>query len=255
MASTASAADESALNSGDTAWVLIATGLVLFMTIPALALFYAGLVRSKNVLSIFMQCLSLTAVMSILWIVCGYSLAFDTTGMEKDTVNLHSFIGGFDKVMMKGVTVDSMHGTIPEVLFAAFQMTFAVITPALIIGAFAERMKFSAMLIFSAVWLLVVYCPICHMTWAGDGGLYADWGVKDFAGGIVVHVTAGFAALVACIVIGPRSGYPAHLEPPHNLTMTIMGTAMLWFGWFGFNGGSQLAADGTAAMAVFVTHI
>ncbi|TWU56803.1 Ammonia channel precursor [Rubripirellula tenax] len=255
LSSSAYGADESVLNSGDTAWILMATGLVLFMTIPALALFYAGLVRSKNVLSIFMQCLSLTAVMSILWIVCGYSLAFDTTGMEKDVVNLHSFIGGFGKVMMKGVTVDSMHGTIPEVLFAAFQMTFAVITPALIVGAFAERMKFSAMLAFSVLWLLVVYCPICHMTWAGDGGLYADWGVKDFAGGIVVHVTAGFAALVACLVIGPRLGYPTHLEPPHNLTMTLLGTAMLWFGWFGFNGGSQLAADGTAAMAVFVTHI
>jgi ammonium transporter, Amt family len=253
--STVHAADAGEINSGDTAWILISTGLVLFMTIPALALFYGGLVRTKNVLSVLMQCLVLTALMSVVWVVCGYSLAFDTTGMVKDTVNIHSFIGGFDKIMMSGVTANSVHNTIPEILFAVFQMTFAAITPALIIGAFAERMKFSAVLLFSTIWLLVVYCPICHMTWAGDGGLYADWGVKDFAGGIVVHVTAGFAALVACIVIGPRKGHPKNLEPPHNLTMTLMGTAMLWVGWFGFNGGSQLAADGTAAMAVFVTHI
>ncbi|WP_419190117.1 ammonium transporter [Stieleria marina] len=251
----AAASGAGAINSGDTAWILIATGLVLFMTIPALALFYGGLVRTKNVLSVLMQCLVLTALMSVVWVVVGYSLAFDAGGMEQGTINLHSFIGGVDKVMMSGVTAESMKGTIPEILFAVFQMTFAVITPALIVGAFAERMKFSAMLVFSTVWLLLVYCPICHMTWAGDGGLYADWGVKDFAGGIVVHITAGIAALVACIMIGPRSGYPGHLDPPHNLTMTLTGTAMLWVGWFGFNGGSQLAADGTAAMAVFVTHL
>ncbi|MFK8113142.1 MAG: ammonium transporter [Rubripirellula sp.] len=245
----------SALNSGDTAWILVATALVLFMTIPALALFYGGLVRTKNVLSILMQCLVLTALMSVVWVVCGYSLAFDTGGMEKDAVNVHSFIGGFSKVMMNGVTKDAMTGTIPEVLFAAFQMTFAIITPALMIGAFCERMKFSAILIFSTVWLLVVYVPICHMTWGGEGGLYADWGVMDFAGGIVVHVTAGFAALVACVMVGPRAGFPKQLDPPHNMTMTVTGTAMLWVGWFGFNAGSALAADGSAAMALFVTHI
>ncbi|MGB7342739.1 MAG: ammonium transporter [Pirellulaceae bacterium] len=254
--SNVSAADTTPpLNSGDTAWILIATGLVLFMTIPALALFYGGLVRTKSVLSVLMQCLVLTALMSVVWVVVGYSLAFDTSGMEKGKINLHSFVGGFEHVMLQGITVDSMHLTIPKILFVAFQMTFAAITPALIIGAFAERMKFSAVLIFSTLWLVVVYCPICHMTWAGEGGIYADWGVKDFAGGIVVHITAGFAALVACIMIGPRSGYPRHLDPPHNLTMTLTGTAMLWVGWFGFNGGSQLAADGGAAMAVFVTHL
>jgi Amt family ammonium transporter len=253
--SVLAAEEPAAINSGDTAWILISTGLVLFMTIPALALFYGGLVRTKSVLSVLMQCLVLTALMSVLWVVVGYSLAFDDTGMEAGKMNLHSFIGGFEHVMLKGITIDTMHGSIPKILFVAFQMTFAAITPALIIGAFAERMKFSAVLIFSSVWLLVVYCPICHMTWAGEGGLYADWGVKDFAGGIVVHITAGFAALVACIMIGPRSGYPSHLDPPHNLTMTLTGTAMLWVGWFGFNGGSQLAADGTAAMALFVTHL
>ena len=255
LSSSAHAADESTINSGDTAWILVATALVLFMTIPALALFYGGLVRTKNVLSVLMQCLVLTGLMSIIWTVCGYSLAFDTTGMVAGEVNLNSFIGGLGKSMMSGVTPDAVSGTIPEILFAAFQMTFAIITPALMIGAFAERMKFSAVLVFSAVWLLVVYVPICHMTWAGDGGLYADWGVMDFAGGIVVHVTAGLGALVACIMIGPRAGYPRHLDPPHNMTMTVTGTAMLWVGWFGFNAGSALAADGSAAMALFVTHL
>lgn len=253
--STTQAADGSALDSGDTAWILISTGLVLFMTIPALALFYGGLVRTKNVLSVLMQCLVLTALMSVVWVVCGYSLAFDETGMVGDTVNLNSFIGGMSHAMLNGISFDTMHGSIPKILFAGFQMTFAVITPALIIGAFAERMKFTAVLLFSTLWLLLVYCPICHMTWGGDGGYYADMGVQDFAGGIVVHVTAGFAALVACIVIGPRAGYPTNLDPPHNLTMTLMGTAMLWVGWFGFNGGSELAANGSAAMAVFVTHL
>lgn len=243
------------IDSGDTAWILISTGLVLFMTIPALALFYGGLVHRKNVLSILMQCLVLTALMTIVWVVCGYTMAFDTTGMVAGEVNLNSFVGGFSKAFMRGVTPDSVSGTIPEILFAGFQMTFAIITPALIIGAFAERMRFSAILIFSTLWLVLVYTPICHMTWGGDGGLYADWGVMDFAGGIVVHVTAGVAALVACIMVGPRSGYPKHLEPPHNMTMTVTGTAMLWVGWFGFNAGSALAADGTAAMALFVTHL
>ena len=175
------------LNTGDTAWILISTGLVLFMTIPALALFYGGLVRTKNVLSLLVQCLALTALISIIWVVCGYSLAFDSTGMVQNEVNIHSFIGGFSKSMMNGIDPVTLSGTIPEVLFAAFQMTFAIITPALIIGAFAERMKFSAVLIFSVLWLFVVYIPICHMTWSGPGGLYYDWGVMDFAGGIVIH--------------------------------------------------------------------
>ncbi|MCA9214780.1 MAG: ammonium transporter [Planctomycetales bacterium] len=255
FAASTFAQEEPALDSGDTAWILTSTALVLFMTIPALALFYGGLVRTKNVLSVLMQCLVLTAVLSIVWVVIGYSLAFDSTGMVKDEVGARAVIGTSAKAMMKGITGDTLSGTIPEVLFAAFQMTFAVITPALMIGAFAERMKFSAVLVFSTVWLFVVYIPVCHMTWAGEGGLFADWGVMDFAGGIVVHVTAGFAALAACIVIGPRHGYPTTLEPPHNMTMTVTGTAMLWVGWFGFNAGSALGANGQAAMTLLVTHL
>jgi len=233
------------LDTGDTAWILTSTALVLFMTIPALALFYGGLVRTRNVLSILMQCLILTAAMSILWLMGGYSLAF---------AEGNAFFGSFtDKFFLRGIGPDTLAGTIPEVLFAAFQMTFAVITPALIIGAFAERMRFSAMLLFSALWLFVVYAPICHMTWGG--GLFSEWGVFDFAGGIVVHITAGVAALVLCIVLGPRTGYPKTPMPPHNLTMTFMGTAMLWVGWFGFNAGSALGANGGAAMALMVTHL
>ena len=255
LAAPSFGADADTIDTGDTAWIIVATGLVLFMTIPALALFYGGLVRTKNVLSILMQCLILTALMSLIWVVIGYSLAFDSAGMEAGTVNINSFIGGLSKVMMSDVSAASISGTIPEILFAAFQMTFAIITPALMIGAFAERMKFTAVLIFSSVWLLVVYIPICHMTWGGAGGLFADWGVMDFAGGIVVHVTAGLGALVACVMIRPRKGYPRELEPPHNLTMTVTGTAMLWVGWFGFNAGSALGANGTAAMALMVTHL
>ncbi len=249
------AQDTPVLNAADTAWVLTSTALVLFMTIPGLALFYGGLVRSRNVLSLLMQCLALTAVLSLIWVVCGYSFAFDSTGMVKGRVNLHSFIGGFSHVGLISMTPDTLKGTIPEMLFASYQMTFAVITPALMIGAFAERMRFSAVLWFSSLWLLVVYVPICHMTWAGDGGLFKDWGVMDFAGGIVVHITAGCSALVACIMVGPRSGYPISRVPPHNMTMTFTGTAMLWVGWFGFNAGSALAANGTAASALLVTHI
>ena len=233
------------LNTGDTAWVLTSTALVLFMTIPALALFYGGLVRTKNVLSILMQCLILTAAMSVLWVMVGYSLAFSEGNAIVGSVG--------DKLFMMGIGPDAVIGSIPEILFAAFQMTFAIITPALIVGAFAERMRFSAMLLFSASWLLVVYAPICHMTWGG--GLFATWGVLDFAGGIVVHITAGVAALVLCIVLGPRKGYPDAPIPPHNLTMTFMGTSMLWVGWFGFNAGSALGASGGAAMALLVTHI
>ena len=245
---------EDGLDTGDTAWILTSTALVLFMTIPGLALFYGGLVRTKNVLSILMQCLALTALMTILWLVVGYSLAFDTTGMVAGQTGLHSFIGGFGRSFLSGVDASTLSGSIPEVLFFAFQGTFAIITPALIIGAFAERMRFSAVLIFSTLWLIVVYAPICHMTWAG-GGYFADQGVFDFAGGIVVHITAGVAALVACIMIGPREGYGRTAMPPHNLTMCVMGTGMLWVGWYGFNGGSALGANGDAAMAITVTQI
>lgn len=205
-----------------------------------------------------MQCLALTALMTILWLVIGYSLAFDTTGMVDGQTNLHSFIGGSGRAFLLGVESSTLSGSIPEVLFFSFQCTFAVITPALIVGAFAERMRFSAVLLFSALWLIFVYAPICHMTWGGAGGFFADMGdrgVFDFAGGIVVHITAGVAALVACVVIGPRRGYPATPMAPHNLTMCVTGTGMLWVGWYGFNGGSALGANGHAAMAITVTHI
>ncbi len=243
------------IDGADTAWILVSTALVLFMTIPGLALFYGGLVHSKNVLSVLMQCLVLTAAVSVVWLAFGYSLAFDTTDMSKGAGGLHSFIGGFSRVFMRGVDASTVWGSIPEILFFMFQMTFAIITPALIVGAFAERMKFSAMLIFSLIWLVVVYIPICHMVWGGAGSFFGDRGVLDFAGGIVVHITAGIAALVACIVIGPRTGFGTTPMFPHNLTMTITGTGMLWVGWFGFNGGSALAANGNAAMAIAVTHI
>ncbi len=252
------ASADTGLDTGDTAWVLASTGLVLFMTIPGLALFYGGLVRRRNVLSVLMQCLALTALMTVLWLVVGYSLAFDATGMVEGETNLRSFIGGFGRSFLTGVDSSTLTGSIPEVLFFTFQCTFAVITPALIVGAFAERMKFSAVLLFSSLWLIFVYAPICHMTWGGAGGFFADMGdrgVFDFAGGIVVHITAGVAALVACIVIGPRKGYGTTAMPPHNLTMCVTGTGMLWVGWYGFNGGSALGANGDAAMAITVTHI
>ncbi|MEH6502473.1 MAG: ammonium transporter [Cycloclasticus sp.] len=235
-------ADE--LNGANTAWILTSTALVLFMTIPGLSMFYAGLVRSKNVLSVFMQCFSITCVASILWFVVGYSIAFGEG---------NAWIGDFSRVMFSGIDRGTLSGDIPESLFAMFQMTFAIITPALIIGAFAERMKFSAMLLFSAIWLLVVYAPVTHWVWGG--GWLGAMGVYDFAGGIVVHITAGVAAIVAAMVLGPRKGFPTTPMPPHNLTMTIMGAGMLWVGWFGFNGGSALAANGDAAMAIIVTHI
>jgi Amt family ammonium transporter len=240
------------LDSGDTAWIITATALVLFMNIPGLAMFYGGLVQSRNVLSLFMQCFAITALVTILWTLYGYSLAFDTTGMVAGERGLSAFVGGFDKAFLSGVTPDSLSGTIPEPIFFAFQLTFAIITPALMVGAFAERIKFSAVLWFTGLWVTLCYFPTAHMVWGGDGGLFADLGVFDFAGGIVVHMTAGFSALVACIVLGPRTSYP---NPPHNIPMTMAGTAMLWVGWFGFNGGSALAADGTAAMAVVVTQI
>jgi ammonium transporter, Amt family len=243
------------LDSGDTAWMIVATALVLFMTIPGLALFYGGLVRSKNVLSVLMQCFAITALISILWVLYGYSLVFDTTGMTKDVVNLHSFVGGFDKAFLAGLTLDSLSYKIPESVFITFQMTFAIITPALIVGAFAERMKFSALLVFMALWFTLVYAPIAHMVWSGDGGLLWDWGVLDFAGGTVVHINAGVAGLVAALVLGKRKGYPTVAMPPHNLGYTLVGASMLWVGWFGFNAGSAVAANGAAGMAMLVTQV
>jgi len=237
-------ASDTVLNGANTAWVLTSTALVLLMTLPGLALFYGGLVRRKNILSILMQCFAIAGVSSILWFIVGYSLAFGEG---------NAWIGDFSKVLMMGITKETLSGDIPESLFALFQMTFAVITPALIIGAYAERMKFSAVLIFSALWLLAVYSPVTHWVWGG--GWLAQMGVYDFAGGIVVHITAGVAALVAAVVLGPRHGFPRTPMLPHNLTMTVTGAGMLWVGWFGFNGGSALAANGDAAMAMLVTHL
>ena len=233
------------LNSGDTAWMLTATALVLFMTIPGLSLFYAGMVRSKNVLSVLMQCFAITSLMTVLWVIYGYSMAFGGPG---------TFWGGLSKAFLKGMSVDSLKGTIPESVFMTFQMTFAIITPALIVGAFAERMKFSAILLFMGIWFTVVYAPVCHWVW-GEGGWLGSQGILDFAGGTVVHINAGIAGLVAAIVLGKRKGYPERHMPPHNLGYTLMGASMLWVGWFGFNAGSELAADGTAGMAMAVTQI
>ena len=238
-------ADEVELSAGDTAWILTATALVLFMTIPGLSLFYAGMVRAKNVLSVLMQCFTITALMTILWALYGYSIAFGGEG---------AYWGGLDKLFLRGVTVDSLSGSIPETVFMTFQMTFAIITPALIVGAFAERMKFSAMLWFMGLWLTLVYAPITHWVW-GDGGWLGNMGILDFAGGTVVHINAGIAGLVAALVLGKRKGYPTSPMPPHNLGYTMIGAAMLWVGWFGFNAGSELAADGTAGMAMAVTQI
>lgn len=248
-------ADEVVLNSGDTAWMLTATALVLFMTIPGLALFYGGMVRAKNILSVMMQCFAITGLISILWVVYGYSMTFDVTGMEQGVINFNSFVGGLSKAFLAGVTPASLTYAVPEAVFITFQMTFAIITPALIVGAFAERMKFSAMLIFMGVWFTLVYAPIAHMVWSGNGGLMWDWGVLDFAGGTVVHINAGIAGLVACIVMGKRKGYPTTPMAPHNLGYTLVGAAMLWIGWFGFNAGSAVAANGTAGMAMLVTQI
>ncbi|MCH7646435.1 MAG: ammonium transporter [Nitrospinae bacterium] len=241
-------ADEAAkLDSGDTAWMLTSTALVLFMTIPGLSLFYAGMVRSKNVLSVLMQCFTITALMTVLWTVYGYSLAFTDGGA------LNAFTGGLSKLFLIGVTVDALSGTIPESVFMIFQMTFAIITPALIVGAFAERMKFTAMMLFMAAWVTIVYAPVCH--WAWGGGWMGSIGVLDFAGGTVVHINAGVAGLVAAILLGKRKGFPATPMPPHSLPLTVIGAGMLWVGWFGFNAGSQLAADGTAGMAMVVTQV
>ena len=236
------------ISGGDTAWILTSTALVLFMTIPGLSLFYAGLVRVKNVLSVLMQCFALTALMSVLWFVAGYTLAFGSSGVEQGP-----FIGDLGNLFLAKVSMDSVSGSIPETLFVMFQLTFAVITPALIVGGFAERMRFSAMLVFSSLWLLVVYAPICHWVWGG--GWLGNLGLQDFAGGTVVHITAGVAALVAAMSLGGRRGFGQTAMPPHNLTMTVTGAGMLWVGWFGFNAGSAVAADSSAAMAMLVTHL
>ncbi len=249
------AQDEPTLNSGDTAWMITATVLVLFMTIPGLSLFYAGMVRSKNVLSVMMQCFAICSLMSVIWMVYGYSLSFDTTGMEAGVFNFSSIVGGLNNLFLSGVTLDGLSGTIPESVFVTFQMTFAIITPALIVGAFAERMKFSSILLFMTLWVTVCYFPMVHMVWAGDGGLLWDEGVLDFAGGTVVHINAGIAGLVACIVLGKRKGYPNTAMPPHNLGYTLIGASMLWVGWFGFNAGSAAAADTSAGMAMLVTQV
>ena len=235
-------ADE--LNSGDTAWMLTATALVLFMTIPGLALFYAGMVRAKNVLSVLMQCFAITCLATVIWVLWGYSLAFSGDG---------AYWGDLSKMFLAGVSVDSMSGTIPETVFLTFQLTFAVITPALIVGAFVDRMKFSALLVFVAVWLTVVYAPITHWVWGG--GWLGSMGILDFAGGTVVHINAGIAGLVTALVLGKRKGFPSTPMPPHNLTLSVIGASMLWVGWFGFNAGSELAADNVAGMAMLVTQV
>ena len=234
-------ADE--LNAANTSWIMTSTALVLFMTIPGLALFYGGLVRSKNVLSVLMQCFAVTCVASIIWFAVGYSLAFGDGG------SMNAWIGNLDNVFLAKLGEDSMAGDIPESVFAMFQMTFAIITPALIVGAFAERMRFSAMLLFSALWLIAVYVPITHWVWGG--GWLGEMGLLDFAGGTVVHITAGVGALVAALVLGNRKGFPQQAMPPHNLTMTVTGAGMLWVGWFGFNGGSALAANGDVGYTYF----
>ena len=232
------------LDSGDTAWILTSTALVLFMTLPGLALFYGGLVRVKNILSVLIQCFVIACIVSVIWVIFGYSLAFKGSG---------SYFGDLSSVFLSGIGRESLSGSIPETLFVMFQMTFAIITPALVIGAFVERIKFSAVCLFTIFWVTLVYLPACHMVWGG--GYLGSIGVIDFAGGLVVHVTCGVAALVSAIMIGPRKGFPHTPMPPHNRTMVVIGAAMLWVGWFGFNAGSAVAANGDAGMAMLVTHI
>ncbi len=247
LALTPSLALADTLDKSDSAWILTATALVLFMTLPGLALFYGGLVRNKNVLSVLMQCFAIACAVSLVWLIIGYSLAFSHGGAA------NAWIGGLSHVFFDGIGRDTLEGSLPKSLHGLFQMTFAIITPALIVGAFAERMRFGAMLAFSVLWVLGVYVPVCHWVWGG--GWLAELGLDDFAGGTVVHITAGVAALVAAVVMGRRRDWPGQAMKPHNMTMTVMGAGMLWVGWFGFNGGSALAADGNASMAMLVTHI
>jgi len=242
-------------DSGDTAWMLTASLLVLLMSLPGLALFYGGLVRAKNVLSVLMQCFAIVALVTVLWVVYGYSLAFSTQGMQAGVFNFASLYGGLDRAFLAGLTRDSLTLTVPESVFVMFQLTFAAITPALIVGAFAERMKFAPLLWFTALWFTFAYLPLAHMTWAGPGGLFWDWGVLDFAGGTVVHINAGIAGLVAALMVGRRKGWPTQMMPPHNLTLTLVGASLLWVGWFGFNAGSAVAANGGAGMAMLVTQV
>ena len=238
---------EDALNGADAAWILTSTALVLFMTLPGLALFYGGLVRARNLLSVLMQCFAVACLMSVLWFVCVYGLAFGDGG------GANAWIGSFDKAFLSGIGTATLAGTIPETVFVMFQMTFAIITPALIVGAYVERIKFGAVLSFSGLWLILVYAPVCHWVWGG--GWLAEMGVKDFAGGLVVHVTAGASALVIAAALGSRRGFPREITPPHHPGLTMIGASMLWVGWFGFNAGSALAADGAAGMAMLVTHL
>ena len=246
-AGPALAQDSVVLSGGNTAWILTATALVLFMTMPGLALFYGGLVRSRNVVSVLMHCFAICCMASVLWLVCTYSLAFGDGGP------LNSYIGGFGKSFLAGVSVDAMSGDIPETVFFMFQMTFAVITPALIVGAYVERIKFSAVILFSLIWSIVVYAPVAHWVWGG--GWLAEMGIQDFAGGLVVHMTCGISALVIAAMLGSRKGFPNEIQRPHNPGLVMIGAAMLWVGWYGFNAGSALAADGNAGMALTVTHI
>jgi len=244
----AQAADaQPTINAADTAWMLTSTALVLFMTLPGLALFYGGLVRTKNVLSVLMQCFAIAAMVSVVWVLFGYAIAFGDGGVQ------NAWWGGLGKSLLAGIGVNTVKGTIPETVFVMFQMTFAIITPALVVGGFAERMKFSAMILFSLFWLVLVYLPVCHWVW-GEGWLQ-KMGLLDFAGGTVVHINAGVAALVAALVLGRRRGFPDTAMPPHNLTMSVTGAGMLWVGWFGFNAGSAVAANGAAGMAMLATHI
>ena len=243
------------LSAGDTAWMLTATVLVLLMTLPGLALFYGGLVRAKNVLSVLMQCFAITALVTVLWVLYGYSVAFSTSGMESGLTNVYSFFGAFDKALLSHLSRDALIVAIPESVYITFQLTFAIITVALIVGAIAERMRFAALLSFAGLWVSLVYLPMAHMVWSGPGGFLWDLGIIDFAGGTVVHINSGIAALVACLVLGKRKGYPNTAMPPHNLTYTVIGASLLWVGWFGFNAGSAVAANASAGMAMLVTQI
>ncbi len=244
------------INSGDTAWVMVSTALVLFMTIPGLSLLYAGLVRAKNALTVFMQCFAITAVVSVLWVLVGYSLAFDRTGMVEGQTGLLSFIGGFARLGLAGMMGNTVHPnapTIPETVYCCFQLTFAIITPALVISAFVERVKFSSVMIFTVLWSLVVYAPICHMVWSGPGAFL--WGTLDYAGGCPVEINSGISGLVAALFVGKRKGYPQHPMMPHSIALAVVGGGMLWVGWFGFNAGSAVAANAAAGLAMLNTHL